>query len=493
MVKAVVDHGTLAINMVIEQWGWINDLSFFQGNYYAAKAPGVALAGVPVYFLAKKVASIFDLSISHRALVILLRISIIIIPSLIFITLFFRFLVMEMKLDGQTSLLAVLLYSLGTISFTYSTTYVNHSLVSILIYTAFWAILKQRWFWAGFGCGLAFLCEYPAILAAGILGLFIISRPRPSFAEILSRSFKFSLGFLPGLLAFFLINYLMFNNSLSTPYSHLHNPYHVHVHSQGFFSLTIPAWDRFLGICFSSFRGIFFISPALLFFLPGLWVMAKNGKKKEGWLSLVMVMIYFLYNSSLINWQGGWSTGPRYIVLVIPWMVTAIAFWIQPRAIPAILAPARFLAISLLLSSILVSILLCTWSTLHFPFFSPQIKNPFYDLLLPLWQHDLFPFSLAHLLGIKGTGATVAPIIVLLIIFIFIVSLPIIRFYQFNRNHGLEKERSSFLLGGSKLVWRFIALILTITFFVLHLYAYSHISRGKGGEETVRMMKLPGW
>src|ERR1700737_15071 len=47
--RAIVNDGALPLEREINRRGLVGDLAFREGHYYAAKAPGISLVGVPVY------------------------------------------------------------------------------------------------------------------------------------------------------------------------------------------------------------------------------------------------------------------------------------------------------------------------------------------------------------------------------------------------------------------------------------------------------------
>ena len=55
LVVAIVDHGTLSIDCCVANTG---DYALFEGHTYSDKAPGLALLGVPTYWLFDRIAAI---------------------------------------------------------------------------------------------------------------------------------------------------------------------------------------------------------------------------------------------------------------------------------------------------------------------------------------------------------------------------------------------------------------------------------------------------
>ena len=86
MVKAIVDHGTFAVDPVLREGNpYVVDLARYEGKLYSAKAPGTSFLGVPFYFVARQFGDLSMLATTY-----LLRLFVSILPSLIFLAFFYR-------------------------------------------------------------------------------------------------------------------------------------------------------------------------------------------------------------------------------------------------------------------------------------------------------------------------------------------------------------------------------------------------------------------
>jgi hypothetical protein len=76
------------------------------------------------------------------------------------------------------------------------------------------------------------------------------------------------------------------------------------------------------GLLFSTWRGLFYYSPILLFSLPGFfyWFKDRNDRTLPAALLLSFIAILLFY-SATPAWRGGNSYGPRYLVSVMPFIV----------------------------------------------------------------------------------------------------------------------------------------------------------------------------
>jgi hypothetical protein len=94
---------------------------------------------------------------------------------------------------------------------------------------------------------------------------------------------------------------------------------------------------------------------------------------------------------------GGWSIGPRYIVLITPFLAFgAAAFLEELRRRSPLWQYALVIPLSLL------SITYTFLSTIVFHTFPPAFTNPFYEWVLPLMRMGYFNYSLGTWLGARG-------------------------------------------------------------------------------------------
>jgi hypothetical protein len=101
--------------------------------------------------------------------------------------------------------------------------------------------------------------------------------------------------------------------------------YH-HLHDVGLLSITHPQLDALWGITFSSFRGLFFLSPILLLSVVGFVLWWQQHIYRPEWLlSVWAVVSLLLFTGSSIMWEGGFAVGPRYVLPMLPFMTIGLA------------------------------------------------------------------------------------------------------------------------------------------------------------------------
>jgi hypothetical protein len=114
-------------------------------------------------------------------------------------------------------------------------------------------------------------------------------------------------------------------------------------------------------------------------------------------LGLVAAML--LFQSGMSNWQGGWSVGPRYAVVVAPLLAASVA-WLWPSLPEATRAP-------LVGGLVGASVLQCGVSGAMFPHYPPAFDNPVFELAWPLLRAGYAPHNLGRLVGLRGWASMV--------------------------------------------------------------------------------------
>ncbi len=169
-------------------------------------------------------------------------------------------------------------------------------------------------------------------------------------------------------------------------------------HSQGIAGVTAPRFDLLLKLLVSPFRGLFYYSPILLLAPLGIAAMLKDREwRKEGAAILLASVGYLLFNSAFSDWEGGWSMGPRHLVPLIPFLMTAIMYLAAKASVAGrrifALAAAPLGTISIVFMGLGVSV---------FPYFPKEFSNPLYDLSLRFLLRGRFAPNAGEFFGLFG-------------------------------------------------------------------------------------------
>jgi len=337
-VYALVDEGVLNIDTYHLMTG---DKAYFEGHYYTDKSIGPSLFAVPVYAIYKAFATrpefqqtpIDDpahpaLSSAYRAgSLYWMTLIVVMLPSALLGVVVFRFAARFTRRDFYAFILA-LVYGLATIAFTYSRLLFQHQMTALGLFVGFfllWKVICEkadvRWLWgAGFFLSLAFISEYVVAIFGGLIFLWAVYKLRNPRAVV-----YIIIGALPLLVINSVYNWLAFKSPLPVGYSY--SLWASTVHEHGFMGLSTPSLHVLGEISFGTFRGLFFISPILLLIIPGLYLMWQQPKYRDVVILIGTIVVgFFLYNAAYLVWWGGWSTGPRFLVPMLPFMMLPIAY-----------------------------------------------------------------------------------------------------------------------------------------------------------------------
>lgn len=420
MVIAVVEDGTFQIDEYVEN---TVDYAKVGEHYYSDKPPGAAFLGIPVYaglklFLDLPVMDgLMDRLANNEALQATLReegsgllehkvrfaiaqVALTFVaaalPTAMMGALMYRLLT-RFTAQPWPRIVVVLGYGLLTPAFAYAGSFYGHQLSAACLFTAFYLVFVGKkppatpiLLSVGFLLGYSVITEYPAALVAGILFLY-------TFARLADRRRIGWVMLSGGLVAagWMAYNTVVFGGPLSLGYSH--SELWQEQHHTGFMSLTLPHWEAFWGITFSSFRGLFLLSPLMLLALPGFCLWYRSGEHRtEFWVALSSTAAMILFNSSSIMWWGGFAIGPRYLLPMLPLMAMPIIFVFREwgdRMWMRVLSAALF-----------GWSLVATWGlTLAEQAFPPDtLRNPLLEHAWPNWQAGNIARNLGMFLHLPG-------------------------------------------------------------------------------------------
>ncbi|MBZ0297628.1 MAG: hypothetical protein K8L99_34040 [Anaerolineae bacterium] len=250
------------------------------------------------------------------------------VPSALLGTVVFLFAARFTRKDIYAFILA-LAYGLGTIAYPYSNVLYQHQMAAFGIFIGFfllWRVIYEEaslnWLWlVGILFSLAVITEYPVVpfLALILIWAFIKMPNRWQLYRVILAGIPLGIIFMG-------FNYFSFNTIMPVGYNYSIN--WQEEHQTGFLSLTMPNLPRLYGLTFSPIRGMFVLSPFLLLFFPGIYLMWKQRLDQRDVLivSVLIVLGFFLYNGASIMWWGGFTVGPRYLIPMLPFMVLPISF-----------------------------------------------------------------------------------------------------------------------------------------------------------------------
>ena len=401
LTMAIVEQRTLVIDDYYQNTG---DYALYKGHYYSDKAPGSSFLGVPFYAAFKAIVDtaildpLIDRLANNPAMVDTLRedgsglrrdkvyfamalyvvtFFVVSLPSACLGYILYQFLGHFTQKRFYRSLI-VILYGLGTVAFPYSQTLNGRQMSAAMTVAAFYILfrlkqgkLSDRYLWlVGLLMGYTFITDYPSAFVLAALFFYALS-----FLRNVRRILPIVLAAIPSGVLMALYNLSMFGTPL--PVGYKYSELYQDLHTQGFISITYPRWEALHGLTFSPYRGLFFLSPALLLAIPGLIYWYRRGvHRAEWWVCLWSMLSTFTFYSASIMWWGGFAVGPAYLVAMIPYLAFPLAYFLERHPKPSWVWK---LAVGLTALSLLL-----VWAeTIAGQSFPDLTRNPLFEISIP--------------------------------------------------------------------------------------------------------------
>jgi hypothetical protein len=337
LTYALVDRGTVTIDGLEDQ---THDRARVERRYYSEKPPGFSLLAAPPYALAKWALGITGHPLGARGFTHW--------PPDYWVTLatsglftawagaLLTVLAGDLGCGPRRATLVGLAYGLATPAYVYATLSTGAQVEAALLLTAF-ALLwreagtrhRRRAGLAGFLAAWAATIDLQVGLVSAVLGLDLLARWAGGRARAGDVA-AFGAGALVPTAVLLLYNTAAFGSPFDSGYFHLETRTFLAIHSEkNPFGLTLlgrtealrRAWDLLL----SRRRGLLFFAP-VLWLAPLGWVpLARRGWWGVLSVSLAACVAVFLVNLCYPAWEGGWSTGPRLLVPLLPFAMLPVA------------------------------------------------------------------------------------------------------------------------------------------------------------------------
>ena len=405
LTQAMVDDGTFAIDRGVARWGATADVSPHGAHQYSNKAPGSSMLAVPAYLVLSGVTH----AVAHRAPTLgemtwTFRVWTGVIPTLLFLWLLAGFLP-RFGVGPGVVRLALVTYGLGSMAFIYSVLFIAHQLSAVVVGTA-WILTVQvlddgrrdRWMVAaGFAAGCAPLVDYQALFAVVPVAVWAAVRlvqTRRGWRPVIYAA----LGAVVPIAILLLYHKACFGSPWKTGYD-ASKTFAFH-HQKGFLGLDKLRWEAFTGSTVAGDNGLVVFMPAVLLALPGWALLWRRGLRGHAAVSLAVATIYLLFISALNFWRGGWQFGPRYITVMLPFVVPPIAAtlaWLDAR--PWLRAAAW--------ATTAASVAIHALGVATFPHYPEKFRNPIYEVSLRLLGDGLAAPNLGGALGLPGVWGVV--------------------------------------------------------------------------------------
>lgn len=407
--KALVEQGTLAIDEVVAQWGYIDDKAQHGGHLYSSKAPLTTLVAAVGYALLHPVTG----DLTRATLTRVARLFGSALPCLAMALAVWIGLRRRLD-DPAIADVSVVGMVLGSGVLASINVLSGHGIAALAPAVALVfargavdeAPRVRRVRLAGVGLVLAAAvgAEYPALLMAVPLGALVVwcDRRRDTLLWL-------ALGALPVVLAVGGAQMAMFGAPWRTGYSFLENRQYQEVVAGTLFGIGAPDPLVWRAVLASPAVGLWFFSPVLA---VGAAVVLADLRRHDQRVQAIAVVaasvLLLLFIAGFRGWRGGWSVGPRYVSELIGLWAVPAATWFdrlaRTRPSTALASLAALVAVGVVHSGV---------AGMFFPHLSDAFANPVYEMMLPFVARGFAPASLPLLLGASPALAVFACVLVL--------------------------------------------------------------------------------
>ena len=398
--RAIVNAHALSLNEEIARRGPVGDVAVRAGHYYAAKAPGISLLGIPVYAALRELRG-GDSRVTDRAGIYFLRLFACALPAALAVEAMRR--ILARRFDRRLAAAGAALLAVGTLVWPYATQLASHATTTAALLACWDAIDRTRetgraryaW-WAGFTAGSALLLEYTSALYVVPLAAYALlpSASRWRVAALGAAGAAVPLGALA------VVQNAAFGSPLANPYSFLANPVYVSWHAQGLFGFGAPRLDALITSFVDPARGLFAYAPFLALGFAGIPALYRRDRA-AGALCAAAALLGVVFTAGFELRAWGWSVGPRHLTPLCAFLVPpALACADQLRERGYAIVAGTLAAYSVLALAIVLAV--C-------PYLPDDMTNPMHQLVLPLAREGLHVADLAGMATGQRTPWTLLP------------------------------------------------------------------------------------
>lgn len=352
---SIVDRGSLYID---DFAALTRDRAKLGDHFASDKAPGMSFLALPAVAVAVRIVRRLDpdtrwvrpadqagagyvISPSLRWVLWLATLTTSSLYTALAVVALFR-IALLLNVTVQGALFGAIVYGFATPTWGWATTFYSHATCGAFLVFGLWVVIlastpgrqwsKARTVALGLGAGLLLGCaiviEYTAALAALLIAAYAVWRSRRFTPD---RTLLAVGGAVAGALIagipLLLYNNAVFGSPFSLSYSHAE----WDGMQTGLWSIQWPNPLIAIKILLSD-RGLLWLSPILVLTPMGWWSMETVGERALMILCLAIFLSFLIINSGAIGWEGGASTGPRYITPSLPFLALPFAWlWEQSR------------------------------------------------------------------------------------------------------------------------------------------------------------------
>jgi hypothetical protein len=336
LTYAMVDRGTVCLDGLNTQTG---DIALVRGHFYCDKLPGFSFWATLPYACCRAALRLppHPLNADPETMRFWTADYFVTLASSGLFTILTAVLVMRLAqwlgCSPRRAALVGLAYGLATPAYVYATLAYGHQLSAFALFSSFYLLCgpaprrareRARLVSAGFLAAYAAVVELQVGPVSAILGLTLLvqcvaRRRRPDAPAY------FGVGAVVPTLILLGYSLLAFGSPWDMGYFHHATAEFARVHNrENPLGLQPPDLRLILPLLWGEYRGLLFYAPVLLLALPG-WAVLARRRSELAVVSLACCLAVFLVNLSYPEWTGGWSTGPRLLVPLLPFGMVPVA------------------------------------------------------------------------------------------------------------------------------------------------------------------------
>jgi len=250
----------------------------------------------------------------------------------------FFFILSRLGYSPAVSTPVTYLYAFGTLAWPYSGTFFSEPLATLMVLLSFFLLIPApnqekgipadpvALIFSGLALGAGTATHITAILFFPFFWLLSsgIHYPSRTHKRTLFRaSLPFCVGYSIPTALIAIFNYSRFGSVIETG----RTVNSVDPSAFDYVQFTLP-FEGLYGLTLSSGKGLLFYSPAVI---AGLLAW-RYFHRRNSYLSVVLlsaISLRVLFIAGQKDWYGGFSLGPRYLVMVIPFLLIPIAEWLK--------------------------------------------------------------------------------------------------------------------------------------------------------------------
>jgi hypothetical protein len=250
----------------------------------------------------------------------------------------FWFLLVTLGYSSRTATMTAVLLGFGSLLWPYSGTFFSEPLATLFTVLSLFFLLQEgrgksgplsrgRWtVLGGLTLGLASTVHITAVLSLPFFILLTGSRDRctrPDMKNIRVAGTLFILGFLLPMILLGYYNFIRFGNIMETG-----RFMDMALAGRLFYGEFTLSFLGLYGLVAGGAKGLLVTSPSTLLGVFS-W---RQFARRHGYLShvlLAMVVFRILFIALRTDWHGGYCLGPRYLVMIIPFTLIAVASWLE--------------------------------------------------------------------------------------------------------------------------------------------------------------------